>query len=310
MNWQAIAFDWNQVRAFLATAEEGSFSAAARALKTTQPTIGRQISALEETLGVTLVERNTRGLEITRPGRDLLDHVRTMAEAATLISMTAEGQSQAVKGTVTVTATDLMCAAMLPALLASLRQNAPGINVRLVPSNDVQNLMQREADVAIRHVRPDQPELIGRFVGDFGANLFGATDYLESAGRPRSLRDIADLAFVGNADPERLMAPLRDMGIPVQEENFVLSTDSGVVAWELTKSGFGISMQPEVLAEAEPGLERVFPGLPSPQFPVWLVTHRELQTSRKIRIVFDHLVQGLRRFLESPASTPCNESSG
>ena len=200
----------------------------------------------------------------------------------------------------TVTATDLMCAATLPAVLASLRQSAPGISVRLVSSNDVQNLMQRKADIAIRHVRPDQPELIGRFVGDFGTNLFGATDYLDRVGRPRSLREITDLAFVGNEDPERLMAPLQNMGIPVQEDNFVMSTDSGVVAWELTKSGFGISMQPEVLAEAEPGLERVFPSLPSPQFPVWLVTHRELQTSRRIRIVSDQLVQGLRRSLEKP----------
>ena len=299
MNWQAISFDWNQVRAFLATAEEGSFSAAARALKTTQPTIGRQIAALEESLGVTLVERNARGLAITQPGRDLLDHVRAMGEAATLISMTADGQSQAVKGTVTVTATDLLCAAILPAVLAPLRHSAPGIVVRLVPSNDVQNLMQRDADIAIRHVRPEQPELIGRFVGDFGANLFGATDYLDGVGRPRSLREIADLDFVGNADPERLMTPLQNMGIPVQEENFVISTDSGVVALELTKSGFGVSMQPELLAETVPGMERVFPGLPSPQFPVWLVTHRELQTSRRIRLVFDQLVQGLRQALET-----------
>ena len=298
MNWQAISFDWNQVRAFLATAEEGSFSAAARALKTTQPTIGRQISALEEDLGVTLVERSVRGLNLTQSGGDLLDHVRAMGEAAALISMTADGQSQEVKGKVTVTATDLLSAAMLPAILAPLRKSASGISVRIVCSSDIQNLMQREADIAIRHVRPEQPELIARFVGDFGANLFGATDYLDKAGRPRSLREIADHAFVGNADPERLMAPLQNMGIPVQEENFVMSTESGVVAWELTKSGFGISMQPEVLGEAEPGVERVFPGLPSPQFPIWLVTHRELQTSRRIRVVFDQLAQGLRETLE------------
>ncbi len=298
MNWQAISFDWNQVRAFLATAEEGSFSAAARALKTTQPTIGRQISALEEALGVTLVERSVRGLNVTQSGRDLLDHVRAMGEAAALISMTADGQSQAVIGKVTITATDLMSAAILPAVLAPLRQSAPGISVRIVCSSDLQNLMQREADIAIRHVRPDQPELIARFVGDFGANLFGATDYFDKVGRPRSLREIADLSFVGNADPERLMAPLQNMGIPVQEENFMMSTESGVVAWELTKSGFGISMQPEILAEAEPGIERVYPGIPSPQFPVWLVTHRELQTSRRIRIVFDQLVHGLRQIIE------------
>ncbi len=310
MNWQAISFDWNQVRAFLATAEEGSFSGAARALKTTQPTIGRQISALEESLGVTLVERSVRGLSVTSAGHELLDHVRAMGEAATLISMMADGQSQEVKGQVTVTATDLLSAATLPAILAPLRQHAPGISVRIVCSNDMQNLMQREADIAIRHVRPDQPELIARFVGDFGANLYAATSYLDKAGRPRSLREIADYDFVGNADPERLMAPLQDMGIPVREENFVMSTSNGVVAWELTKSGFGLSMQPEVLGEAEPGSEKVYPGLPSPQFPIWLVTHRELQTSRRIRIVFDQLVQGLRDEVEKFNTEPERNSSG
>lgn len=310
MNWQAISFDWNQVRAFLATAEEGSFSGAARALKTTQPTIGRQITALEEALGVTLVERSARGLTLTQSGRDLLDHVRAMGEAATLISMSAEGQSQEVKGSVTITATDLMSAAMLPAVLAPLRQNAPGISVRVVCSNDIQNLMQREADIAIRHMRPEQPELIARFIGDFGANLYGATDYLDRVGRPRSPREVADHAFVGNADPERLMAPLQNMGIPVQEENFVMSSDSGVVAWEMTKSGFGISMQPEVLGEAEPGVERVFPGLPSPQFPIWLVTHRELQTSRRIRIVFDQLAHGLRETVEKVGDKSASDPIG
>ena len=293
MNWQAISFDWNQVRAFLATAEEGSFSAAARALRTTQPTVGRQISALEGALGLTLFERSVRGLRLTDSGRDLLDHVRAMGEAATLISMVADGKSQEVSGEVVVTATDLLSAAILPAILAPLRESAPGIRVRIVSSNDLRNLMQREADIAIRHVRPEQPDLIARHVGDFGANLYAASSYLDRVGRPRTPREVADHAFVGNADPERLVLPLHDMGIPVRAESFVMSTDSGVVAWELLKSGFGISMQPEVLGEAEPGVEKVLASLPSPQFPIWLVTHRELRTNRRIRLVFDLLARGL-----------------
>ncbi len=294
MNWQAMSFDWNQVRAFLATAEEGSFSGAARALKTTQPTIGRQIAALEASLGITLVERSVRGLVLTQAGRDVLDHVRSMGEAAALISMSAEGQSQEITGEVTVTATDLLSAAILPTVLAPLRQTAPGIRVRLICSNDLHNLMQREADIAIRHARPDQPDLIARHVGNFRAGLYAASAYLDRAGRPRTPREVADHAFVGNADPERLMAPLHAQGIPLRPENFVMSTESGVVAWELVKSGYGISMQPEPLGEAEPDMEKVLPDLPSPEFPIWLVTHRELRTSRKIKIVFDQLAHGLK----------------
>ncbi|WP_300017439.1 LysR family transcriptional regulator [uncultured Roseobacter sp.] len=293
MNWQAISFDWNQVRAFLATTEEGSFSGAARVLKTTQPTIGRQISALEEALGVTLVERSVRGLTLTESGRDLLDHVRAMGEAATLVSMVAEGKSREVTGEVTVTGTDLLSTEILPGVLMPLREKAPGIRVRILASSDMQNLTQREADIAIRHIRPEQPDLIARHLGDFRANLYAATSYLDRVGRPRTFRDVADCDFVGHADPERLMAPLHNMGIPVRVESFVMSSTSGTVAWELVKAGYGVSMQPEVLGEVEPGMEKVLPDFPSLEFPIWLVTHRELQTSRRIRIVFDVLARGL-----------------
>lgn len=293
MNWQAISFDWNQVRAFLATAEEGSFSGAARALKTTQPTIGRQIAALESTLGVALVERSARGLTLTQTGRELLDHVRSMAEAATLISMVADGQSQDVTGEVTITATDLLSAGILPPILMPLRETAPGIRLRIVASSDIRNLMQREADIAIRHVRPDQPDLIARHIGDFRASLYAATAYLDRAGRPRTPREVADHPFVGTLDPERLIATLQNQGMPFRAENFAMGSDSGVVVWEMLKAGYGISMLPEALCEPEPCLEKVLPSLPSIEFPIWLVTHRELQTSKRIRIVFDQLARGL-----------------
>ena len=301
MNWQAMSFDWNQVRAFLAAAEEGSFSGAARALKSTQPTIGRQISALEGSLGVTLLERSVRGLTLTQVGRELLDHVRAMGEAAMLISMAADAQSQDVTGEVTVTGTDLMSAAILPAILAPLRQTAPGVRVRIVATGEIQNLMQRDADIAIRHVRPDQPDLIARHVANFRGTLYGASAYLERAGRPRTPREVADLAFVGSPDPDRLIAPLHNHGVPVRAENFVMSSDSNVVEWELVKAGYGVSMLPEVLCEAEPGIEKVLPSLPSLQFPVWLVTHLELRTNRRIRVVFDTLARGLAEVAARPS---------
>lgn len=293
MNWQALSFDWNQVRAFLVTAEEGSFSAAARVLKTTQPTIGRQIAALEAALGVTLMERGTRGAALTQAGRDLLEHVRSMGEAATLISMVAARESQDVTGEVTVTATDLMAAAILPRRLKPLRQAAPGIRLRIVSSNDIRNLTQREADIAIRHVRPIEPDLIARHVVDYRANLYAASTYLDRAGRPRTPRELALYAFVGNPDPDRLLAALHDQGIPVQAEAFVMASDSHVVVWELVKAGYGVAMLPEVLGETTAGIEKVLPNFVSLKFPVWLVTHRELRTNRRIRVVFDHLASAL-----------------
>lgn len=301
MNWKSISFDWNQVRAFLATADEGSFSGAARVLKTTQPTVGRQIGALETALGVTLVARSVRGLALTEAGQDLLLHVRAMAEAATLISMVADGRSQDVSGDVTVTATDLLSAAILPGVLKPLREIAPGIRVRILASSEVENLAQRDADIAIRHVRPEQPDLIARHLGFVRANLYAASDYLDRKGRPRTPREIVDHDFVGDAS---FLMPLHNMGIAVRAENLAISSANDAVTWALVKAGFGVSWQPDVLGETEPGVERVLPALPSLEFPIWLVTHRELQTSRRIRIVFDLLARGLTERIERtlPAS--------
>lgn len=293
MNWEAISFDWNQVRAFLATADEGSFSAAARVLNTTQPTISRQIASLEAALNVTLVERSVKGLTLTPVGQELLDHVHLMREAATLISMTVDRQSQNVSGNVVLTATDLMSAAILPDILSSLRETAPGITIIIKPSNNIQNLTMRDADIAIRHTRPHEPTLIARHVGGMRANLYAADDYLDKTGRPRSLREVADHAFVGIPDPDLLIAPMQEIGIPLRSDNFVIQPHSSMITWEMVKAGHGISMLPEVLGDAESSVEKVFADVPSIEFPVWLVTHKELHTSPRIRIVFDLLANHL-----------------
>ena len=295
MNWGALSFDWNQVRAFLATAEHGSFSAAARALKTTQPTVGRQVASLEHSLGLALVERSATGLVLTRAGLALLEHVRTMGDAAARISLVAEGQSSALSGKVTVSATDLMSATQLPKLLAPLRKKAPGITLQILPSNDLSDLMRREADIAIRHVRPEHPELIARHMGDFRANLYAASSLLDECGRPAELDEIADVPMIGYADRERQMDPLVAMGLPIAADRLVATASSWIVNWEMVKAGFGASLLPEALCDAQLGVEKVYLALPSIEFPVWLVTHRELKTSGHIRVVFDVLADGLSR---------------
>ena len=157
MDWRSVTFDWNRARAFLVTAEEGSLSAAARALDMTQPTLGRQVTALEQELGVALFERGARGLELTPSGLDLLEHVRAMGEAANSLSLTASGQATAVEGNICITATEVMAAFILPPIIEKLRRLEPGITVELVASNSTSDLKRREADIAIRSFRPTQP---------------------------------------------------------------------------------------------------------------------------------------------------------
>lgn len=293
MNWNAISFDWNQARAFLATAEEGSLSAAARALGQTQPTLGRQITALELDLGVVLFERIGRSLTLTPCGLELLDHVRAMGDAAGRISLTASGQSQSIEGQVCISASDAMAAYILPAALKRLRKEAPKIEIEVVASNALSDLRRREADIAIRHVRPEQPDLIAKLVRDARAYLYAAPEYLDSHGRPKSPADLAAHHFIGFGQPDRLIAALKDEGLEISRRNFTAGSESGVVAWEMTKQGLGIGIMAEEIAGLTPEIERVLPERPPFLFPLWLTTHRELHSSRRIRLVFDFLAEAL-----------------
>jgi len=293
MNWQAINFDWNQVRAFLATAEEGSLSAAARALGQTQPTLSRQVSALEEALGVTLFERGPRTMALTQAGRELLSDVRAMADAATRLSLVASGQSQDVQGDVTITATDLFAASYLPTALAELREMAPGLLINVIASNELRDLVRREADIAIRHARPEQPDLIAKLINETTAHLYASTDFLDRHGRPKRLEDVLGMNFVGMEARETILPFLRNIGLPLSEQDIVVTSSTGTLLVELLRQGLGVSFLPKHTAERFSDLEMVFPDLAPIPIPVWLVTHRELRTSRRIRIVFDHLALAL-----------------
>ena len=292
MNWQSVSFDWNQARAFLATVEAGSLSAAARALRVTQPTLSRQVAALEADLGVTLFERAGRSLSLSASGIQLLEHFRGMGEAAAQISLAASGQAQAIEGLVTITASDAVSAYWLPAVLKRLRAMEPGIEVEVLASNDVRDLRQREADIAIRHVRPDQPELIARLVRETSAHLYASTAYLDEHGRPDCAADLSDSAFIGFAPVERLLQGLTAMGLPLTRRNFPIVTDNSAVVLETVKQGLGIAIMPKEFAAIVPGIECVLPEFRFP-LPFWLVTHRELLTSRRIRVVFDLLAEAL-----------------
>jgi len=291
MNWSAINFDWNQVRSFLATAEEGSFSAAARVLNQTQPTVGRQVAALEEALGVTVFERVGKSLRLTTAGTELLVHVREMADVANKISLTATGQSQSVEGQVRITASDVMSTYQLPAMLKQIRLAAPRLEIDVVAANDLRDLHRREADIAIRHIRPTQPDLIARLVAQASAHLYAASSYLDQVGRPRSEEELAQLDFVSFGDVERFIGFLNPVGISVTRKNFRIGSHSGVVSWELVRQGFGVSVMSDDVAALTPGIERVLPERDPFAFPIWLATHSELHTARRIRLVFDQLAE-------------------
>lgn len=285
--------DWNQLKAFLETAETGSLSAAARKLGLTQPTLSRQVAAIEQRMGVTLFERVGKSMVLTPTGMDLLEHARAMGAAADALGLAATGRSQAVGGVVSVSATDAVAAYLLPPLVKQLREQEPGIAIELIPSNALSDLLRREADIAVRHVKPEQPELIARHIREATAYFYASEDWVKTHGHPRSAEDAAQLPFVGSDRQGRYLGYLRMHGLPVNESNFSCYVDHTVAHWALVQKGLGIGAMMEEIARDTPGVVRVLDDLPPIRFPVWLVTHRELRTSRRIRVVFEALAEGL-----------------
>lgn len=295
MDWRSVNFDWNKARAFLVTAEEGSLSAAARALGMAQPTLGRQVDGLEQELGIVLFERVGRGLTLTPSGLELLDHVRHMGEAAGRVSMTALGQSQALEGTICISASETYAAVLLPPIIAKLRIIEPGIRVEIVVANHASDLRRREADIAIRNFRPTEPDLIAKKIGNADAVLYATPNYIEKIGNPTKPNDLRNADFVNVDHSGGMIKGLNTLGLGLTEANFPLLTESYLVMWELVRQGAAIGILDAHIGDADPIVRRVLPDLEPLVFPIWLVSHRELTTSRRIRRVYDFLAEELRR---------------
>ena len=286
--------DWNQMRAFLATLEAGSLSGAARQLGLTQPTLGRQVAALEKSLGVTLFERAGRGLVLTQAGRELVAPLRAMGEASATIALVASRQSQSVEGLVRITASDVYAQWLLPPILMKLRDVAPGIVVDVVASNEIEDLIRRKADIAIRHVPPREAELIARRLPDTVAKIYGTPALIDRIGRPIDERALSRAEFAGYSESvDVVLAELQRNGLTLSAANFPLLTNSGLVAWDWVRRGMLLGLMMQSVGERTPEVEEAWPDFAGVPVPTWLATHRELRTARRIRVVFDLLAEAL-----------------
>ena len=285
--------NWNHLRAFLTTADAGSLSAAASLLGQTQPTLSRQVAALEAELDMLLFERIGKQLELTQAGLELLEHLRPMQVAAEQVALTASGQSQSIAGQVKITASDVFSAHRLPDVVHALRHKAPDLQVEIIAANDIRDLMRREADIAIRHVQPEQPDLIARKLNDLPAHFYASQDYLAQHGTPMTLADMSRHDLISFGSAKRMIEALAPLGMSVTERNFPCGSESGLVGWELAKRGLGIIPMSTILGDKTPEMVRVLPDIEPFMIPIWLVTHRELHSSRSIRLVFDTLAEFL-----------------
>ena len=287
--------DWALLHSFLAVAEAGSLSAAARAIGQSQPTLGRHIRVLEEQLGVTLFRRVPRGLEPTTAALPLVETARAMAENAAKLMHLAEGRQEGLKGTVRITASRIVSQYMLPKVLAELRLAEPEIQIELLPSDTSENLLFREADIALRMYRPEQLDIIARHVADLPIGLYAARTYLARHGRPDGIENLMKHNFVGYDRDDRILRMMRELGFPVSREFFPIRCDDQTVHWELVRAGCGIGGTQVQIGDCDPLLERVMPELALPSLPLWLAAPQALRTNPRIRRVWDFLAQALRQ---------------
>jgi len=294
MDARLNTLDWSLIQAFLAVAETGSLSAAARHLNASQPTLGRQIKTLEAQLGTVLFHRQPRGLSLTEVGHSMFAPAVEMRQAMTRIGLTAAGTETSLQGTVRITASVFTAHYNLPTIVAQIRQQEPQISVEVVPNDETENLLFREADIAVRMFRSTQLDVVTTHLGDIQMGLYGAKSYLDRVGRPETIQQVMDLDWVGYDKDEIILRGMREAGIDVTREWFPTRCDSHPVYWELVKAGCGLGFAQRHIASLDPIVEEVVTGFPIPGLPIWLAAHEAVRKTPRIARVWEMLAAGLR----------------
>jgi DNA-binding transcriptional LysR family regulator len=290
-------FDWSLARTFLAALESGSLLGAAKRLGSSQPTVGRQISELESQLGVVLFERTGRGLVPTQSALQLAVSAQAMEAAALQLARSGSGSQKQGSGTVRITASQPVACYLLPPILSDMRRALPEIQVELESSNVVSNLLRREADIALRMVRPDQATLVAKKIGSVKVGTYASRDYLTRRGTPKQPMDLIGHDLIGYDKGEDIIRGFRAAGQSITREAFAFRTDDLIVQWEAVRAGLGIGFYANYLARSDPNVLRILPTMALPELPMWLTVHREIRTSQRIRAVFDFLATTLPRLI-------------
>ncbi len=287
--------DWDLYRAFLGVLDTGSLSGAARTLGLTQPTVGRQIEALEASLGAVLFTRSPGGLRATEAALALQPHAQAMASAAEALLRTASGEADQVRGVVRVTASHIVGAEILPPILTRFHEAHPEVIIELDLSDRQEDLLRRDADIAVRMARPTQGALTARRVGSVPVGLFAHRRYLERHGAPTRLEP--GLAGIGFDRNVQMLAALRDLQLPLTREHFAFRSDSDLAQLAALRAGFGIGGCQYGIARRDPDLIPVLTDAFRFDMEVWVAMHEDLKSSLRMRLMFDALVDGMAEYV-------------
>lgn len=288
---------WELFRTFLEVVRDGSLSGAARRLALTQPTAGRHVDALEAALGLSLFTRSPRGLAPTAAALELVPHAEAMAAASAALRRAASGAAAADRGTVRLTASEIIGCEVLPAILAAFRREHPGIALELALDNRNQDLLRRDADIAVRMVRPTQTVLVARRIGKITIGLYAHRDYLAKFGTPKSIADLEAHCMIGFDRDDRSFRSVGSIARQITRESFGFRCDSDPAQFAALKAGVGIAGCQVNLAVRLPELVPVLPRVVQFALEMWIVMHEDLKATRRVRLLFDHLADGLAAYI-------------
>lgn len=288
---------WTLIRSFLAVADTGSLSAAARDTGQSQPTLGRHIRTLEEQAGGPLFERHAKGVSLSPLGQALRPGAEAMREGARQVALAAAGRDERAAGPVRITASVFVSVQLLPPILADIRRKYPEIEIELTSSDRTENLLFHEADIALRMYRPEQLDMITRHLGELGLGVYASPVYLAHNGTPKTFADVLTHDFIGYDRDDRLIRGFRDAGLEVTRDSFPIRTDDQVAYWALVCAGAGLGIGQRAVAGRDPRVTRILPDAPLPSLPVWLTAHESLRHTPRVARVWDALAEGLSPFL-------------
>ena len=288
---------WDFYRTFLEVLREGSLSGAARSLGLTQPTVGRHVDALEETLGYALFIRTQQGLSATQQALALRPYAEALESTSTALLRAASSQGSGVRGTIRITASDVITVEVLPAIITELHAAYPELTIELMPSNRIEDLLQREADIAVRMQRPSQGVLIARRIGNIELGMYAHKDYLARRGKPARIEDVAGHALIGFDKETAFIRSMKTQLPEVRRELLALRTDSDLASLAMLRAGFGVGFCQTGLARRNPDLVRLFPKRISLKLDTWLAMHEDLRDNPSCKVVFAALTKGLEKYV-------------
>jgi len=295
---EKLQFDWDLVQSFLTVIDEGSLLAAARVLGRSQPTMGRHIDLLENQLGVVLFERTARALVPTDRALAVASAAREMQNGADQVCRLIQSQDETLSGVVRVSASRIVATQLLPKLMPRIQQVAPELDIAIVATDEVSNLLRRDADIAVRMVRPKQASLIAKRLGEIKIIPCASQSYINRWGLPRSPQEIFNHKLVGSDNlPEMLMGLSRlatAFGLEKDAARIVFRSDDFVTQAAAIKSGVGIGFLAQFMIDKDDAIQPLPFDLAIPALPVWLAVHREIRTTPRIRLVFDELTSLLK----------------